>query len=873
MPENASKNEVLRQQALRWLETAKLEDKAAPPVATTDPAVMLEELRIYQAELEVQNEELRLGRQESETARNYYSSLFNLLPILAFVLDDLGLIVEANHKASAVFGFSSRVQLRQHSIYRLLEEGSATLLAESLRNSSEDQVQVDFDLLRVRGADGQIHVMTGNLACLPDAGGRKPHCLLLLVDRTAEFELNARLRLYRTIVNQTKSSIFANDAELRNILINDTAAALIGLPREAILGRRRQEYALGQQGVLYDAHDLEVWQSGKAMIFEESFDSADGRRTYFLAQRFPLYDDDGHMIAVGGISTDITEIKNFSRKQELALRVFGQGSDGIVIADGEGQIESVNGAFKAITGIPEAEAVGMSMLQFGSSRYSPAFIDNLTQHVETTGNWEGELWVKGKSGDDIPVWLRISKVGFDGGAASYYVCSFADLRQRKLADQEIERLAFHDQLTGLANRYLLRDRMEQLLRYCSRSGTGFWVAFFDLDHFKSVNDDHGHEAGDFVLNEVARRLTAHARESDTLARLGGDEFVWVAEDVPFDVFSTRLTTVLRDLAMPYVHGKDSLNLSASVGVANFPTDGADFDTLMNNADLAMYGAKENGGNAVRFFNSQMGDDLHNRHHMENRLRGAIDRGDFTLVYQPQVRFDTLEITGVEALLRWRDADLGHTTPDLFIPVAERMGLLDPIGDWVLDQVCQQLQAWRAQGLGDITVSINVSARQFFQPDFVARIRGALTRHAIAGNQIEIELTERVAMENARRSIEIMRALKAEGIRLAIDDFGTGYSSLAYLRWMPVDVLKIDQSFVNDIGVNRDEEIICQSIIDLAKALSLTVLAEGVETETQFAFLKQAGCDLAQGFLLSRPLAAADVLPFIQTKGRRRPDHA
>lgn len=870
MSDDDAKETSLRQQALHWLERKAPAGRMTEVTAQSDPTAMLEELRIYQAELEVQNEELRLGRQEAELARNYYSSLFNLLPILAFVLDERGLILEANQQAKQVLGFASRLNLRQHALYRLMAEASATLLAESLRSVSTEQGQTDFDLLHLRAGDGRLLSMTGSLANLPAAAGLKRQYLLLLMDRTVEIELNAQLHLYETIVNQTKSLIYAHDADDRTILINDTAISAVGLPREQIVGRLREDYTPSAQAELYAAHDRQVWETRKAIIFEETFDPPEGGRVWLLTQRFPLFDEDGKMIAVGGISTDITAIKTFTRKQELALKVFSQGSDGIMIADAEGQIETVNAAFTAMTGIPETDAIGVNMLAFLSSRHSPAFLDNLWQHLNATGQWEGELWIQDKDGDDVPVWLRLSQVTFEGEHLTYQVGSFSDLRERKLADREIERLAFHDQLTGLANRYLLRDRLEQLLRYSDRSGGTFWVVFFDLDRFKSVNDDYGHEAGDFVLKEAAHRLKAHVRDSDTLARLGGDEFVWVAEDMPLDIFSRRLTDVLKDLAQPYVYGHDTMHLSASVGVSSFPLDGTSFDALMNAADLAMYEAKEGGGNAIRFFNSKMSEDLQSRHLIENRLRGAISRNDFALVYQPIVEMKTLRIRGVEALLRWHDAKLGVIPPDVFIPIAERMGLLDSIGDWVLEEVCRQILQWQHLDVPEISISMNVSARQFFQPDFVERVRHVLHKHAIPPRRVEIELTERIAMENAEQSIKIMRALKAEGIRLAIDDFGTGYSSLSYLRWMPVDVLKIDKSFVSDLGSNKDSEIVCESIINLAKALSLTVLSEGIETEAQFRFLKQAGCELMQGYLLSPPLSGAELLPVLTGERRLGP---
>jgi len=565
---------------------------------------------------------------------------------------------------------------------------------------------------------------------------------------------------------------------------------------------------------------------------------------------------------------DVSVVVPTYRRPALLQRCLDALLNGVLIVDAQAPgrpVIYVNPAFEQITGYSEAEVLGQSPRIIASGRHDRAFYAQIWSSIDEKGHWEGEIWNRRKNGEVYPEWLSISRVQPSSTSDTHYVGVFSDITHRKLAEEEIERLAFYDPLTGLPNRYLLKDRVRQAVQQAQRSQKPFGLAFIDLDQFKEVYDLHGHNAGDQLLCEVVARIRQHIRSGDTLARLGGDEFILMMTDMPLQDTSSRLMSVLRHIAEPYRIDDQPIHVSGSIGLAIYPDDGPDYDTLLKHADMAMYQAKADGRNTFRLFNQAMAAALQSKYVLENNLRKAIERREFQVVYQPQVSLKTGEVVGLEALLRWHSHELGTVAPDEFIPSAEQTGQIHAIGAWVLDQVCRQMAEWQRAGHGGFTVAVNVSARQFWADDFVERIRVLLDMHQVPGERLEIELTERVAMQEAERAVQRMLELKSLGIRLSIDDFGTGYSSLAYLRWMPVNLLKIDKSFVDDIGRNPDDEMICRSIINLARGLHMSVLAEGVETQAQADFLLDNGCDYMQGYLFARPMAPEGVLKLLPTE--------
>ncbi|RZI44804.1 EAL domain-containing protein [Herbaspirillum sp. HC18] len=539
--------------------------------------------------------------------------------------------------------------------------------------------------------------------------------------------------------------------------------------------------------------------------------------------------------------------------QELAASVFHSTIEGIVITDHKGKIESVNPAFTQITGYTAEEAVGQNPRMLKSNRHDESFYADMWKSIGETGGWKGEIWNRRKGGE---VFLESQTIrcieGEDG--SKRYVAVFNDITEQWRKDKRIEHLAFHDSLTGAANRALLGERLRHAIAETNGTDGAIAVMMVDLDRFKNINDSFGHDQGDELLRVVSSRLQGIVRGTDTMARLGGDEFVLVLRQpgAPEEVAAIA-ARVIDVIAAPIELSGLSLRVGASVGIAIYPSDGTDAASLLKSADTAMYDAKAHGKGGYRFFSSALTDRAQARLHLEMDLRRALEQQEFELHYQPKMCLHFNSPCGAEVLIRWRHPVRGLVPPVEFIPLAEETGLIEGIGNWVLEQACRQLAAWRASGEGFQSLAVNVSAHQLRQGGLPAKVGELLDRYKLPAHALEIELTESVVMSHPEQAIESLHAIRALGVKIAIDDFGTGHSSLAYLKRLPIDTLKIDRSFVMEADRNEESAVICSSIIGLAKNLRLGVVAEGIETEEQLAFLKKQGCAVGQGFHFSRPL--------------------
>jgi diguanylate cyclase (GGDEF)-like protein/PAS domain S-box-containing protein len=552
--------------------------------------------------------------------------------------------------------------------------------------------------------------------------------------------------------------------------------------------------------------------------------------------------------------------KRTERQLRLAAHVFEYSGEAILVTDRDNTIVEVNPAFTRLTGYGIDEVRGQNPRLLSSGRNTPEDYRAMWQAVREQGFWQGEMWDRHKGGEIYPKLMTITTVKNLRGEIDYYIASFSDIREQKAAEERIRHLAHHDALTGLPNRMHLSIALEQALADAHRANTKVAVMFVDMDRFKVINDTLGHQAGDALLVEVARRLKDCVRESDIVARLGGDEFVVVLAGMTEAGAATSIAgKILSALGLPYEVAGHTLHSSPSIGISVYPLDGTDIATLMKNADTAMYHAKEQGRNNAQYFTAAMNAAAATRLEIEHELRGALDDGQFELHYQPQVHALSGDICSVEALIRWQHPRLGLVSPIDFIPVAEETGLIEPIGAWVLDEACRQLAAWRAAGIDGLGMAVNLSARQLRSPGLVDMVRTALTRHALREDDLELEITESVAMTNPELAIDQLHALRTLGVRLAIDDFGTGYSSLAYLKNLPIQVLKLDRSFVNGIESGGNDAVICAATIALAHSLGLKVVAEGVETPAQQDFLAHTHhCDFLQGYLFGKPLRASEL---------------
>lgn len=555
------------------------------------------------------------------------------------------------------------------------------------------------------------------------------------------------------------------------------------------------------------------------------------------------------------LSAIAIERKRAEKELQLVAKVFEQGSEAIIITDQRGDILRVNKAFSRITGYSEAEALGRNPSMLSSGRQDRNFYQAMWASILDHGEWKGELWNRRKDGTVYPEWIAICLLRDSSGTVTNYVSIATDVSQRKKDEENIQRLADFDPLTGLPNRRLLQDRIDTALSHAQRHNEPLALMFLDLDRFKNVNDSLGHHMGDELLIQVAQRLKSGLRDEDTVCRVGGDEFVLLCPGTDAAGAAHVATKLLESTLQRYMVIQQELAITFSIGIALYPADGATFEALSMSADTAMYRAKQDGRNAFRFFTAEMQAQSSRILQLENALRRALELQQMYLVYQPQVSLHDGRVVGMEALLRWQHPTLGAVSPAEFIPVAEDSGLILPIGEWVLRTAIQQLRTWRDAGLPLEQMAVNLSAVQFRHPNLPDLVEQVLTEVGLPAQCLELELTEGVAMDNPLGAIEVMNNLHQRGVRMSIDDFGTGYSSLNYLKRFQVYKLKIDQSFVRDIADDPDDRAIVSAIIGLARSLGFQTIAEGVETEGQLAFLRAQGCDEVQGYIYSKPLPA------------------
>ncbi len=585
----------------------------------------------------------------------------------------------------------------------------------------------------------------------------------------------------------------------------------------------------------------------------------DGRIKWWQGISRPTHVTDDEII-YNGVMLDITDRKLAEHEVRLAAKVFESSHEGVMIMDDARRVVSVNRAFAAITGFRREEVLGEPPRVLESGRHDTAFLSSVWAAAGAETGWEGELWLRRRDQLVFPAWTRLTAVRDDAGTITQYIGVFEDISERKAQEARIHHLAQHDFLTGLPNRALLEDRMRKALPLAQRTGSRLAVLFMDLDRFKIINDSLGHQVGDQLLRQVARRLAGCVRAADTVSRQGGDEFVLLLQDLDEpDHAAAVAMKVLEVISEPFSIDGMNLSVTPSIGVAMYPEDGTEFPALLRNADAAMYHAKAMGRNNFQFFTQTMNSRVLERVDIEARLRRALRSGEFSVHYQPRIDLATDRVAGLEALLRWTDPDLGPVPSERFIPIAEESGMILAVGEWVIREVCRQCAEWRRQSALDVPVSINVSAVQFRQRGLEEMVRGAIEMHGLEASQLELELTESAIMEDVEEARGVLDRLKARGIQISVDDFGTGYSSLAYLRRLPLDRLKIDRSFVNDVTDDPEDAVITTAIIGMAKTLGLKTLAEGIETPSQLAFFRERGCDEAQGFLLAKPMPSEELL--------------
>ncbi len=798
-----------------------------------------------------------LAEQDSERI----SAIFNNVPDALFLLSQNGdsdwIISSCNRTTGELFGLTSE-QLRGKTLQAIFGEGALfregvplpeicgqsgmTVEEECYLAVHRDEVWLEYDwwqfkLVPIPTREGQIHQLAGI-------------CRRVTENR----QIRDSLKQFTSAISQAGNVIAIVELDGTIDFINPAFEKITGIATETARGHSIFQFcepveATSLYAPLKQAMaQLESWQGELPSL------RANGLTCWEHVRISPIVNEKGVSDRYLIIKEDVTERRRVEKQLKLASRVLETTDAGVLVTDIHGIIESVNPAFTEITGYTMVEVLAGSPRILKSEVHDRAYFYSMWQHLCSQGHWSGEFINRKKNGDTFVCSMSISALSGSDGVVTHYVGVFSDITALKNSQRQLENLANFDPLTGLPNRRHILDRLTQALCRAGRDQQNIAVMYFDLDHFKAVNDTLGHPAGDALLQEVSLRVRGLLRIEDTLARLGGDEFVAVLECVTQPEFiSVIAERIITDLRRPFLIQGQEVHIGCSIGISFFPKDGLDTETLLRYADLALYRAKDDGRNCYRLYSDELNERAHERYQIEAKLRRALAANEFRVVYQPQCMVDSGELVSAEALLRWDNPELGSISPELFIPIAEQTGLIVPISLWILEQICQTLCRITDSGHRLGRIAINVSPVQFKQDNTVSAFLDIIHRYGIAPSQIEIEVTEGTIIENYEKAVAILDQLRCHGFPVAIDDFGTGHSSLGALKRLPIDKLKIDQTFVRELESEPDDAVFISAIVAMARQLGMSTLAEGVESEKQLDYLKQAGCAQVQGYFLGKPM--------------------
>lgn len=735
-------------------------------------------------------------------------------------------------------------------------EESWEALSHAVQQCIQQQKPYALDL-EVRHPDGERRwvVARGEPYCNSDGETTQLRGFMQDISERKQSEESLRQseERYRTVLDFAADAVFVIDPHGRFTYVNQFAAELLDYSPESlrhmtipqIVSEKDIPHALEQFRLLQEKGvartELNLRRSDTSVVPVEvnAVSLPDGN--YYAACR------------------DITLRLASEAHLHQAAAVYENSRDGIIVTDPRTRILAINPAFSEITGYSEKEVIGQTPRILKSEHHPRSFYQQMWRSIRQTGGWSGEIWNRRKGDGIYPEWLSISSVCDSNGEVTNYVGVFSDLTQLKRSEEEVQHLSNHDALTGLPNGRQLHARLEHAISRARHSGQGLAVLLLDIDRFKDINDSLGLHAGDALLKETAQRVVDCLWESDTVARMGGDELVVLIEELRDPGHAMLVAEKLRNaLSASFIFEEQELFLTASIGISLYPDNGDNAELLLREADAALYRAKEEGRNRVAFYTESLSQMASKRLTLEAGLRHALERGEFELHYQPQLLLHTRQLAGVEALIRWRHPEDGLIPPNEFIPLAEKSGLIEPIGEWVLAEGCRQIAAWRDAGINIPRVAINLSAGQLGRRDLVTAVERTLRQHSLSPEMLELELTETAIMHDPARATETLDAMTELGIAMAIDDFGTGYSSLAYLQKFRLQRLKIDMAFVRDTPQNSGNAALCRAIIAMAQSLGMETIAEGIEEEAQQQFLASEGCTIGQGWLYARAMPAAEL---------------
>jgi diguanylate cyclase (GGDEF)-like protein/PAS domain S-box-containing protein len=852
---------------LRRAAEAKLVGESPFNVSARTPEELLHELQVHQIELEMQNEHLREAHLEMEMSHSRYVYLYDLAPVGYLTLGSNGLIEEVNLTAANLLGVERKILIK-NNFNKYIVPAEQDRWYFFLRDVQHNEnLNLELTLKRGDGADfyAQLNCLstktndltTSLLVALTDITARRRmeeiqrKELVFKEQEIARQKLEYAYQEWINAMDAVNDPIFLHDKEFRILRCNRAYQQSAGMHLEQIIGQPYYEiFPITHAPAcccLQAIENIEV-KNNEEVIGEITFRS----------RSFAIRDEQGTYLYSVHIMEDITESNKTALNQNIAAIVF-EAQEGMLVADSNALILTVNRSFTKITGYLPEEVIGKNPRILSSGRHDKPFYDAMWGSLKRLGYWEGEIWNKRKNGEAYPEHLCITAVKDNEGMISNYVATLTDITMSRDAADEIQHLAFYDTLTRLPNRRLLLERLKLALTSSARAGKYGAILLLDLDNFKTLNDTQGHDVGDLLLQDVAHRLESCVREGDTVARLGGDEFVVILESLSAHELEAATQTeavgkkILNELNMPYQLASYECRSTPSIGAILFFGHKINIDELLKQTDIAMYQAKKSGRNTLKFFDSAMQESINERAQMEAELQTAIEKKQFLLHYQIQVDSSGLAL-GAEALIRWNHPERCFIPPVQFIPLAEESGQILQIGHWVLDAACAQLALWNKNDLTrNLTLSVNVSARQFHQDDFAYQVRQVLLRHAVNPKKLKLEPTESILLNNIEKAVSTMNALKVIGVQFSLDDFGTGFSSLQYLKRLPLNQLKIDQSFVRDLVCGENDQAIARTIIAMAHSLKLDVIAEGVETAEQLQILQQNGCECFQGYLFGKPV--------------------
>lgn len=850
----------LREQAERALrelpERAHAEGDEAASLAH-----LLEDLRIYRVELELQNEELQLAQQRAELASARHHLLFEHMPVPGLVLDSAGLIHESNHLATLWLGEKSQFVPTDARLTRALSKAARAELWQALNGSPPvPDTQTVLHGLELTTQETLQRTVDMHLFCLPSSYHLDARFLALMVDRSTEVAMAAQRQLFQTLIDSSDDLICSTDRTGHFTLANRAMLDALQADTTQLLGQPRHAVMAVHDAIAHDIGDQKVLRTGQPVNLEEHLlVPAKGDVRAFATHKFPLLDAHGNTIGIGNMSRDVTAARESASLQRLSEAVFLNASEAIIVTDVDTRILRVNPAFERMSGFSARTVVGRKTAMLRSGRQDDGFYRNMWASLKDAGHWQGELSNRHATGTYYSVMSTITALRAEDGSLTGYMAVQTDVSRLMTAESEVTRLSYMDTLTGLPNRALLMDRMTQLMAQASRQGESFCVLFSDLDHFKDVNDSMGHHVGDELLQTIAQRLKSKVRAQDTVARLGGDEFVVLLPQTHLADAKALATKLQQVCEQPIQLGDvTAYQPHMSTGIAVFPDDGDTVAMLLRNADTAMYAAKTTGRARVMSYAPEMSEANNRLFDTHYGLTQALRNGELRLFLQPKFRLKDMCLTGAEALVRWERPGVGLTTPGEFIDVAEKTGLLLAIDQWMLEQVLQTLSRWTQAGRWPASchIAVNQSASDLASADWLPYVTDRLGQLGIDPGLLQVELTESDLLQPGPAMVTKLDSIRQLGLQLAIDDFGTGYSSLSYLKSLPISVIKIDQSFVRDMLTDTNDHTLVEAMVTLAHKLGHKVVAEGVETAEQAAALLSLGCECAQGYLVSPPVSLA-----------------